>query len=288
LRNSAGNGPVRDVWLNTDVPVRADHAANSERQLVVFSLHGEQYGVPIGTVREIVRYTRPTATAAATGLIRGLISLRGEVLPVVDLSSRLGREAHSGEGAQIVVLALSHGSLGLIVDHVEGVRNVTGDRITPSPVPGAEKGFGEEIAAIDDQIVLLIDPQAVLGSVLRPPATEPPATEPPATEPPATEPPATEPPATKPSAAKRPVAKRPAAKRPTAKRPAAKPSAAKRPAAKRPAAKPSAAKSPAVKDSAPKRPATKRPAMPNPETPSPKAPRPAAKRTRTTRRPPAS
>ncbi len=101
----------------------------------MFTLHGEQYGVPIEAVREIVRYRRPRATAAATGLIQGLISLRGDLLPVADLSSRLGRDAHSGEGAQIVVLALRQGSLGLIVDRVEGVRRVRTERI--SPVTGA-------------------------------------------------------------------------------------------------------------------------------------------------------
>lgn len=151
----------------------ANRGADAERHLVVFALHGEQYGVPIATVREIVQYRPPTATAAATGLIRGLISLRGEVLPVVDLSSRLGREPHTGDGAQIVVLALAEGSLGLIVDHVEGVRRVPADRISPSPVPGTESGFGDEIAAIDDVLVLLLDPQQVLGGILRRPAPPP-------------------------------------------------------------------------------------------------------------------
>jgi purine-binding chemotaxis protein CheW len=158
------------VWLNTDVPTNVDRGAGSERELVVFTLHGERYGVPIETVREIVRYRRPTATAAAAGLIQGLISLRGEVLTVADLSSRLGRDAHRGEGAQIVVLTLAEGSLGLVVDHVEGVRRVPGDHVTRSPVPGTEQGFGEEIASIDDDLVLLLDPQRVLGGVLRRPA----------------------------------------------------------------------------------------------------------------------
>jgi purine-binding chemotaxis protein CheW len=163
---------VGDLWLNTDVPESVDRGAASERQLIVFTLHGDQWAVPIETVREIVQYRRPTATAAATGVVRGLISLRGEVLPVADLSSRLRRDAHSGDGAQIIVLALSEGSLGLIVDHVEGVRHVPAAHISPSPVPGAEEGLGEEIAAIDDGLVLLLDPQRALGGVLRRPAAK--------------------------------------------------------------------------------------------------------------------
>jgi purine-binding chemotaxis protein CheW len=228
------------VWLNTDVPVRVDRGAGSERELVVFTLHGEQYGVPIETVREIVQYRRPsaTATAVAGGLIQGLISLRGEVLPVADLSSRLGREPHSGEGAQIVVLALAEGSLGLIVDHVEGVRRVPDEQISPSPVPGAEAGFGDEIAAIDDVLVLLLDPQVVLDGVLRGPAAKRSTVLTPAA--------ARTPTARKPAAARKPPAKKPAPAKP--KKPAAakpekpaaakpkKPAAARRPPAKKPAA----------------------------------------------------
>jgi len=63
-------------------------ATEPERQLVVFSLHGESYALPIASVREIIRYVEPGATAVATGVIQGMISLRGRTLPVIDLSSR--------------------------------------------------------------------------------------------------------------------------------------------------------------------------------------------------------
>ena len=96
-----------------------------------------------------------------------MISLRGAVVPVADISDRLGREPHTGESAQIVVLELSDGPLGLIVDHVEGVKRVQRAQISPTPVPGTEKGFGDEIAAIEDELVLMLDPQRVLGSLLR-------------------------------------------------------------------------------------------------------------------------
>ena len=181
------------LWLNTDVATRQDRGGDAERQLVVFTLHGEQFAVPIETVREIVRYTRPTASAAASGLIRGMISLRGAVVPVADLSDRLGHGPHTGEDAQIVVLELRDGPLGLIVDHVEGVQRVPSARINPTPVPGAEQGFGDEIAAIDDELVLLLDPERVLGSLLRRPAPRAPRT-------------------TKPAAARTPRAAKPAAR----------------------------------------------------------------------------
>ena len=78
----------------------------------MFSLHGEDYAVPIATVREIIRYSEPKATAASRGLVQGLISLRGQVLPVVDLSSTLGHSPEVDAHSRIPVLQLSKGRLG--------------------------------------------------------------------------------------------------------------------------------------------------------------------------------
>ena len=99
-----------------------DGALNSEpeRQLVVFSLHGERYGLPIACVREIIRYTPPRVTATARGLIQGMISLRGRVLPVLDLSSRLGRTLEVSGATRILVIEVSTGVVALIVDTVDG------------------------------------------------------------------------------------------------------------------------------------------------------------------------
>ena len=62
----------------------------AERQVVVFSVLGEHFALPITSVREIVRYTPPGATATASGLIRGMLSLRDRLIPIVDLSPALG------------------------------------------------------------------------------------------------------------------------------------------------------------------------------------------------------
>ena len=233
------------VRLTTDVAGRQEPPGDGERQFVVFTLHSDQFAVPIETVREIVRYTRPTATAAASGLIRGMISLRGTVVPVADLSDRLGRDPHTGEVAQIVVFELSEGALGLIVDRVEGVRRVRDGQISPTPVPGAERGFGDEIAAIDDQLVLLLDPQRVLGSLLRPPAAAPRAKKPAA---------ARARRATKSAAVPAPRTKKAAAAR---TQPAKKPAAARTQSAKKPAA--SAKANPPAKPPAKRRSPTRRP-----------------------------
>jgi purine-binding chemotaxis protein CheW len=139
-----------------------------ERQLIVFSLHGEHYGLPIASVLEIVRYTPPRVTAAARGLVQGLINLRGRVLPVLDLSTRLGRTLEVSDTTRILVIEVANGAVGLIVDAVDGVVRVATERIEPIPGAVGDDALGDEIAAIDDQLVMLIDPERALGGVLSP------------------------------------------------------------------------------------------------------------------------
>ena len=141
-------------------------AAKGERQLVVFSLHGEHYGLPITTVREIIRYVAPSATAAARGIIQGMISLRGRTLPIVDLSSRLGQSLEVGSQTRILVLEVASGALGLVVDNVEGILPIAADQIQPLPVTGADNGLGDEVAAVGDKLIVLIDPERAFGDVL--------------------------------------------------------------------------------------------------------------------------
>lgn len=140
-------------------------ATELERQLVVFTLHGEYYGLPITSVREIIRYVPPRATAAASGVIQGMISLRGRTLPVVDLSSRLGRQLQTGRKTRILVVEVSNGSLGLIVDTVDGILHVPAEQIGPLPT-AADKGMGDEIAAVGDRLIVLIDAERALGGLL--------------------------------------------------------------------------------------------------------------------------
>lgn len=141
-------------------------AADAERQTVVFSLHGEYYGLPITAVREIIRYVPPRATATAHGAIQGMISLRERTLPIVDLSGRLGQQLEVGAKTRILVLDVAGGALGLIVDTVDGILPIPAERIEPLPLSAARDGLGQEVAAVGDRLIVLIDPELALGDLL--------------------------------------------------------------------------------------------------------------------------
>src|SRR5436309_16089692 len=109
---------------------------SSPRHLVVFSLGNEQYGLPIQQVHEIIRYTEPRAVASRVEWVRGVISLRGRILPVFDLAARLGIECRLGEDAKIVIVESGEDTAGVIVDGVEEVLTVAPEQI--EDVPGAD------------------------------------------------------------------------------------------------------------------------------------------------------
>jgi purine-binding chemotaxis protein CheW len=70
----------------------------TSRQLVVFSLGSEEYALPIGAVHEIIRFTEPRTVASGAAWIRGIIALRGNIIPIFDLAGRKGLEAVSTGG----------------------------------------------------------------------------------------------------------------------------------------------------------------------------------------------
>jgi len=139
--------------------------AEAERQIVVFSLRGEYYGLPIIAVREIIRYVAPSATATARGAIQGMIILRGRTLPVADLSSRLGQELAVGAKTRILVLEVAAGALGLIVDSVDGILPIPADRIEPLPGATGGEGLGDEVVAVGERLIVLIDPDRAFGDL---------------------------------------------------------------------------------------------------------------------------
>jgi purine-binding chemotaxis protein CheW len=137
--------------------------SESTKQIVVFSLGEEEYALPITQVQEIIRYTEPRAVASEAAWIRGVISLRGKIIPVCDLAARLGLESQGGERANIVIVETETGTAGVIVDDVEEVITVQASQLEAVPAAGAE--FIEAVAKIDDRLIVLLNTSGVFAGV---------------------------------------------------------------------------------------------------------------------------
>jgi purine-binding chemotaxis protein CheW len=143
------------------------------RQLVICSLGAEEYALPIGQVREIVRATEPRSVASDLPWMRGVISLRGMLVPVYDLALRLGVPGTDPPSprAKIVIVETAGELAGVLVDDVVEVLTVENAQIEDVVPLGVEAGTrAASIAKLGERLVLLLDTIDLLASV--PDATE--------------------------------------------------------------------------------------------------------------------
>jgi len=101
----------------------------TSHQLVVFSLGSEEYALPIGAVHEIIRFSEPRSVASEVPWIRGVIGLRGKIIPIFDLAARMGLEAAGTEAGKIVIVSSGAGQVGVMVDEVEKVLAVDSSQL---------------------------------------------------------------------------------------------------------------------------------------------------------------
>jgi purine-binding chemotaxis protein CheW len=132
------------------------------RELLVFTLNGDPYAIAVERVREIVRLRPITPVPRVPEAIRGVISLRGEVVQVIDLRRRIGLPpVEPSRSTRIVVLHGEDGRLsGLLVDAVSEVLRVTEDRLRPDGPGDAVTVSG--LCVRGDQFVSLVDLDRVL------------------------------------------------------------------------------------------------------------------------------
>jgi purine-binding chemotaxis protein CheW len=131
----------------------------SSQQLVVFSLGSEEYALPIGAVHEIIRFTEPRTVASEDAWIRGVIALRGKIIPIFDLAARIGLGA--SQPGKIVIVESGTGQVGVMVDDVEEVLTVSSDQL--EDVPTANRDSIEAIAKIEDRLVILLNPEGLFA-----------------------------------------------------------------------------------------------------------------------------
>jgi purine-binding chemotaxis protein CheW len=137
--------------------------AETTRQLVIFSLGSEEYALPITRVQEIIRYTEPRMVASRTAWIRGVINLRGKIVPVCDLAERLGLELERSAVAKIVIVETQTGTAGVIVDDVEEVMTVEDSQL--EDVPTADAAYVDAIAKLGDRLAILLNPDGLLAGL---------------------------------------------------------------------------------------------------------------------------
>ncbi len=143
-----------------------DEAVGKEIQLVVFRLAKEEYGVDIQQVREIIKVIDITRVPKAPEFVEGVINLRGQITPIMDLRKRLDLpELERGDETRIIIIELGKHVVGLIVDAVAEVHRIPEKNIDPPPTISAEVGaeFINGVGKLGDRLLILLDLKKVLS-----------------------------------------------------------------------------------------------------------------------------
>ena len=139
--------------------------AGSRRELIAFRIADQEFCVDIMQVREIRGWTPATPLPRTPSFMKGVINLRGAVLPIVDLGARLGLTT-SEPSARHVIMVVNVGgrTLGLLVEAVSDIINVSDDMVQPTPDVACDqvKTFVKGLFAIDGRMVSLISLDRVL------------------------------------------------------------------------------------------------------------------------------
>ena len=135
-------------------------------QVLAFSIGAEEYGIDIRQVQELRGYGAVTHLATAPGYLKGVIALRGMIVPIVDLRIKLGVATPSYDQFTVVlILDLGTRIVGVVVDSVADVTSIADAQIRPPPCIGAAScSHLRGIASIGERLLMLVDPAAMIDA----------------------------------------------------------------------------------------------------------------------------
>jgi purine-binding chemotaxis protein CheW len=128
--------------------------------LVTFQLGKEEYGVEIATVQEIIRATDITPVPGAPSHVRGVINLRGKIIPVIDLRKRFAlADVEARDEQRIIVVELGDKRLGMLVDSVSQVIKVPSDFVEemPEEATSVDENFIRGVGKLDNRLIIILD-----------------------------------------------------------------------------------------------------------------------------------
>jgi purine-binding chemotaxis protein CheW len=144
-------------------------ANTGAREYITFRIGSQFYCVDIMSVREIRGWTPATQLPRAPGFVRGVINLRGVVLPIIDLADRLGFAPTEPTARHVIIVAQTGRQVvGLLVDAVSDIINMPADKVQPTPDVGSEaaRAFVLGVMAIDERMISLIALESVMPTMV--------------------------------------------------------------------------------------------------------------------------
>ncbi|WP_372995558.1 chemotaxis protein CheW [Lutispora sp.] len=138
-----------------------------ERQYVIFKLEDEEYGVDIKNVREITVNKTTTRIPNTPDFIDGVINIRGDTIPIIDLKKRfnIAEKEINGKAKRIIIVNVEDKLVGFIVDDASQVIRINTDDIENPPeiLTGINRSYISGIGKVNERIIVLIDLERLLS-----------------------------------------------------------------------------------------------------------------------------
>ena len=129
-------------------------------QVVSFRLGSEEYGVDIAQVQEIIRMVEITHVPRAPRFMEGVINLRGQLIPIIDLRTRFAmHRAEHTKSTRIVVTEIGSKRVGIVVDSVSEVLNIPIEQVEEAPdmIAGVGTEYIQGVGKVNDRLIILLD-----------------------------------------------------------------------------------------------------------------------------------
>jgi len=140
---------------------------DSSREVLAFKLGEEEYGIDILSVQEIRGYERVTRIANSPDFIKGVVNLRGVIVPIVDLRIKFNIAAPTYDSTTVViVLNLGKRTVGIVVDSVSDVTNLSAEEIRSAPEMGSSLNtdYLTGLGTLDERLLILLDIVRLMSS----------------------------------------------------------------------------------------------------------------------------
>ena len=142
-------------------------AIKQANEFLTFTLGKEEYGVEILKVQEIRSYEVPTTIANAPVFLKGVVNLRGVIVPIVDMRIKFGLgSAEYNQFTVVIILNVAHRVVGMVVDGVSDVLTLSAEQIRPAPEFGAslDTQYIIGLGTVDERMLILMDIERLMTS----------------------------------------------------------------------------------------------------------------------------
>ncbi len=148
-------------------PSQIAEANRQANEFLTFRLGQEEYGVEILKVQEIRSYEAPTTIANAPPFLKGVVNLRGVIVPIVDMRIKFGlSNPDYNQFTVVIILNVAHRVVGMVVDSVSDVLQLSGEQIREAPQFGAslDAEYITGLGTVDERMLILIDIEKLMTS----------------------------------------------------------------------------------------------------------------------------